>query len=129
MGRRPQQGVIAMYLLTIVFGRSATAWALLFKTEEGAKPLFNAYVEYRMNAGYAGAFMGSDDFGQAFAINFDEIIGIMLEDLGQTETAQVLRRVATERVNAKALGAMKADPTIRQAINAQQSQTPIFTPR
>ena len=114
-----------MYLLTIVFGPAATTWALLFKDGKLAQEVFE---QIQLNANNGDGSSIKDDFGQEVCIALP-IHGTCLEDIEQTETAQVLRRVATERVNAKALGAMKADPTIRQAINAQQSQTPIFTPR
>lgn len=118
-----------MFNLTICFGPTGgTAWALLFKTEERAGEVYNAFVSGSLNAvACPDVLVGSDDFGQSYAIPFDEIHGMMLEDLELVEQAHVLRGVAAERVKAKFVTAATSDPTIRAA-QRQQGQTPVLTP-
>jgi len=116
-----------MFNLTICFGPTGTAWALLFKTEEKAGEAYNTYVDHKVKCAEGGVLIGSDDFGQSYAIPFDEIHGMMLEDLEQVEQAHVLRGVAAERIKAKFVTAATSDPTIRAA-QRQQGQTPVLTP-
>ncbi len=105
-----------MYSLSIHFGSNAIVWALLFKEEEKAGSLYNAYVDARMNRAENNLLIGSDDFGQSFAIPIDEISGILLEDLDQIEEARIQRSLADERCKAKFMARAKSDPTIRQAM-------------
>jgi hypothetical protein len=113
-----------MFNVSISHGPVGTVWALLFKTEEKAGELYNAYVEH--NRAEGGVLIGTDDFGQSYAIPFDEIHAILLEDLDQIEQARIQRALADERVKAKFMVAAKSDPVIRQAIQGQQA--PIMTP-
>jgi hypothetical protein len=114
-----------MFNLTICFGPTGgTAWALLFKTEERAGEVYNTFVNCHS---HPDALIGSDDFGQSYAIPFDEIHGMMLEDLELVEQAHVLRGLAAERIKAKFVTAATNDPTIRAA-QRQQGQTPVLTP-
>ena len=117
-----------MFNLSICFGPVGTVWALLFKTEEKAGEPYNAYVQHKMNRAEGGVLIGTDDFGQSYAIPFDEIHAILLEDLDQIEQAHVLRGLAAERIKAKFVTAATSDPTIRAAQRQQGQQTPIMTP-
>ena len=114
-----------MWNLTICFGPTGTIWALLFKTEEKAAEAYNAYVEHKINRAEGGIVIGSDDFGQSYAIPFDQIHAILIESLEQIEQARIQRALADERVKAKFMAAAKSDATIRQAM---QGATPIMTP-
>jgi hypothetical protein len=115
-----------MYSLTIHFGPNAVAWALLFKNDEKARDAFNAYVEFKVN-GTSGILIGSDDFGQNYAIPFDEIHGMCFEDLDQTEGARIQRSLAEERCKVKLMTAAKSDPVIGEAIRRSQG-APVLTP-
>ena len=115
-----------MFNVSISHGPVGTVWALLFKTEEKAGEPYNAYVEHKINRAEGGVLIGTDDFGQSYAIPFDEIHAILLEDLDQIEQARIQRARADERVKAKFMVAAKSDPVIRQAIQGQQA--PIMTP-
>jgi hypothetical protein len=115
-----------MFNVSISHGPVGTVWALLFKTEEKAGEPYNAYVEHKINRAEGGVLIGTDDFGQSYAIPFDEIHAILLEDLDQIEQARIQRALADERVKAKFMVAAKSDPVIRQAIQGQQA--PIMTP-
>ena len=116
-----------MYSLTISFGPTGTAWALLFKEEAKAEEAYNAYMEAKMNGAERNVLIGSDDFGQAYAVTVDEIHGIVLEDLDQVEAARIYRSLAEERLKVKLMEAARADPVIRAAI-AQQNRAPVLTP-
>lgn len=116
-----------MYSLTISFGPNAVAWALLFKDEEKAREAFNTYVDSKVIGASDGAMIGSDDFGQAYAIPFDEIHGVCFEDLDQTEAARIQRSLAEERCKVKLMAAAKTDPVIGEAIRRSQG-APVLTP-
>jgi hypothetical protein len=114
-----------MYSLTINFGPNGSAWALLFKTEEKAGEAYGAYMEAKMNGAERNVLIGSDDFGQAYAITVDEIHGVMLEDLDQTEAARIYRSLAEERLKIKFTEAAKNDPVLRHAMQQRPS---VLTP-
>lgn len=115
-----------MFSLTINFGPSGSAWALLFKTEEKAGEAYNAYVDYKVTPTRASdTLIGSDDFGQSYAIPFEDIHGMMLEDLDLVEGARIARSLVEERVKAKFIEAAKSDPTLRQAM---QQRPGVLTP-
>lgn len=106
-----------MFSLTIHFGPSSMAWALLFKEEEKAGVVYNAYMDFKMNAkapDWSGMLIGSDDFGQSFAIPMEEIRGMMLEDLELVEEARIFRALANARADVKARQRAMTDPVIRQ---------------
>jgi hypothetical protein len=115
-----------MYSLTIHFGPNAITWALLFKEESNAGKIYNAFVDYKINNAKNGVLIGSDDFGQAFAIPFDEIRGIMLEDLDLTNEAKIIRSLDNARSEIKARQRAATDPTIRTGM--QQQGTSVLTP-
>jgi hypothetical protein len=105
-----------MYSLSISFGPTGTVWAYLFKEETNAAKTYNAWVSYKVNGEERGALLGSDDFGQSYAIPMDEIRGVMIEDLDQIEEARIQRSLADERCKAKFMVRAKTDPVIRQAM-------------
>jgi hypothetical protein len=113
-----------MHSLTIHFGPNAMVWSLLFKDEEKASTIYNAYMDSRMNAADKATLLGADDFGQAFAIPMEQINGILLEDLELTEEARIQRSLADARASAKLQMRARTDSTIRQA----QSGAPVLTP-
>ncbi len=80
-----------MYSLTINFGPTGTAWALLFKEEAKAEEAYNAYMEAKMNGADRNVLIGSDDFGQAYAISVDEIHGVVLEVSGHARRREYQR--------------------------------------
>jgi hypothetical protein len=108
-----------MYSLSIHFGPNAMVWALLFKSEEKAGAVYNAYVEFNLKIAEETLLIGADDFGQSFAIPFKEISGILLEDLEVTEEARIQRSLAEAHVKVKLDQRAKTDPIIRQAMNNQ----------
>ncbi len=114
-----------MYSLTIHFGPSMMVWALLFKTEEKAGEIYNAFVAAEVG-GTSDLLIGSDDFGQTFAVPSDEIRGIMLENLDLIEAARIQRSLAEERCKVKLMAAAKTDPVIGPALRGQGS--PVLTP-
>lgn len=116
-----------MYSLTICFGPTGTTWALLFKDEDKAGVVYNAYVGHIMERAEGGVLIGSDDFGQSFAIEFDSIRGMVLEDMDVVEHAHIQRQLANARMQFKAQEQAKTDPVIRQAMGAQQ-RAPILQP-
>jgi hypothetical protein len=112
-----------MYSLTIHFGPNAIQWQFLFKTEEKAGVVYNTYVDAKANMADA-MLIGTDDFGQAFAIPTSEISGILLEDINAMEEARIERSLADARASAKLQGRARTDPTIRAA----QQGAPVLTP-
>jgi hypothetical protein len=118
-----------MYSLSINYGPTGTVWALLFKDEEKAEQAYNAYVDHKMNhAAGVSVLIGSDDFGQCYAIPFDEIHGMLFENLEQLEQARIQRALADERVKAKFMKAARSDPTIMEAARQGQPGTGVLTP-
>jgi hypothetical protein len=105
-----------MHSLSISFGPTGTVWAYLFKEEAKAAEIYNAYVKHQIQDDVGGVLIGSDDFGQSFAIPFSDIVGMMIEDLDQIEEARIQRSLADERCKAKFMQRAKSDPTIRQAM-------------
>ena len=104
-----------MYSLSIHFGPNAMVWALLFKEEEKAGASYNAYMDFKMGEAKNGMLIGSDDFGQTYAIPMEEIRGILLEDLDLVEEARILRSLTNARGEVKARQRAATDPVIRQA--------------
>ena len=115
-----------MFNVSISFGPIGTVLSFLFKEEAKASEPYSAYVNYKMNGAEGGVLIGSDDFGQTYAIDFEGIHAVFVEDLDQIEQARIQRALADERVKAKFMQAAKTDPVIRQAIQGQQA--PIMTP-
>jgi hypothetical protein len=115
-----------MYSLSIHFGPASLVWALLFKEEEKAGVVYNAYVDAKMSGAQETVLLGADDFGQSFAIPCNEISGILLEDLDQIEEARIQRSLADERCKAKFMVRAKSDPVIRQAMG--QGGPSVLTP-
>lgn len=105
-----------MYSLTIHFGPNAMVWALLYKEEEKASVAYNAYVDHKVQRAEGGLLIGSDDYGQIFAIPMDDINGMLLEDLEAGEEARILRGLAQMRAQVKADARAKTDPMIVAAL-------------
>lgn len=108
-----------MYSLSIHFGSNSIVWALLFKEEEKAGAIYNAYMDFKVSEATSGMLIGSDDFGQSFAIPMEEVRGILLENLDLLETARIQRSLADERTKAKFIKAATDDPIIKAAIRPQ----------
>lgn len=108
-----------MHSLTICFGPTGTIWTLLFKAEEKAGVLYNAYVDHRMNKAEGGALIGADDFGQSIAIDMDQIHSIMIDDMDQSQMAYIERALHQARSQAKAQSRAMGDPILKTAIMSQ----------
>ncbi len=104
-----------MYSLTIHFGPNAMVWSLLFKEEEKAAAIYNAYVSFQLAEATSGMLIGADDFGQSFAIPMEQIAGVMLEDLDLTMEARIYRSLENARGEIKAKQRASTDPVIRTA--------------
>lgn len=104
-----------MYSLTIHFGPNAMVWSLLFKEEEKAAAIYNAYMDYMVSEAESGMLIGADDFGQSFAIPMQEISGVMLEDLALVQEARIFRSLDNARGEIKAKQRAATDPVIRTA--------------
>jgi hypothetical protein len=113
-----------MYSLTIHFGPNAMCWALLFKEEAKAGEAYNAYVASKVNGDTVDILIGTDDFGQSYAIPLADINGILLEDLDLVEEARIQRSLANARTEVKFQQRARVDPVIRNA----QAGTPVLTP-
>ena len=61
----------------------------------------------------------TDDFGQRGFFKYENINGVLLEDLEVTEEARIQRSLAEARTRVKLEARAKTDPTIRQAMGAQ----------
>lgn len=116
-----------MHSLTIVFGPAATAWTLLFKEEEKAAVIYNAYTNARVT-GDAGAIIGSDDFGQTITMHSDDIHGMMFEDMDLSQIAMIERGLHQARSQAKAQMKAADDPVIREGIRKQQQGPAVYQP-
>jgi hypothetical protein len=100
-----------MFSLTIVFGPSGSAVALLFKDEERVKAVLQPPG---MAMGLPTAwFETEDDFGQSVRIKTDAIHGMCVEDLSKNGDAQAERMVCQARAQAKAQNIANSDPGLR----------------
>ncbi len=113
-----------MYSLTIHFGPNAIMWQFLFKEEDKAGLVYNAYMDYKASHAEKGMLIGADDFGQSFAIPIEEISGMLIEDIELMEEARILRSLADARAQAKLQQRARTDSVIRSA----QQQTPVLQP-
>ena len=115
-----------MYNLTIHFGPNAVAWSFLFKDEEKAGEAYNAWISHKMSNAENGVLIGSDDYGQTFAIPMDDIHGILLENTELGTEARILRGLDQARGQARATKRAMSDPEIKQM---QRDQGPsVITP-
>lgn len=110
-----------MFSISINHGPAGTVWNLLFKTEEGAKAVYNTYVSARMEAilPATAPIIGADDFGQAYALPLDQINSMMFEDLDLSQQGQIERGLHNARTQAKAQQRAMGDATLRTAAMAQ----------
>ena len=115
-----------MYSLSIHFGPNAMVWALLFKEEAKAGEAYNAYMDYKATPVAHSVLIGTDDFGQTYAIPMEEISGILLEDLDLVEEARILRSLANARGEVKARQRASTDPVIRTAQQGPSVLQPNF---
>ena len=115
-----------MYSLTICFGPSATTWSLIFKEEVKAGEVYNAYVDNKVSATESDILIGSDDFGQSYAILFADIHGILLEDLELAQELRILRSLDNARGEVKARQRATTDPVIRAASQGPAVLQPRF---
>lgn len=104
-----------MFSLTICFGPGATAWQLLFKEEKKAGDVYNTYVDFKVNSAVGGVLLGADDFGQSFVIPFEEIRGILFEDLELTTESRIRRTLEQAHGQAKYTERASVDPILQRA--------------
>lgn len=116
-----------MHSLTICFGPSATVWTLLFKEEEKAATIYNAYTSSRLSE-LLQLIIGCDDFGQAISIPNTAIHGMMLEDMALSQDAAVERGLHQARTQAKAETKAMTDDVIKNAIRAKQQGPAVYQP-
>jgi hypothetical protein len=116
-----------MHSLTIVFGPAATQWVLMFKTEEKAGELYNAYTEARITQ-VLSQIVGSDDFGQVLSLPSSDIHGMMLEDMELSQQVAIERGLNQARAQAKAQTRAMEDPTIKESIRRQQQGPAVYQP-
>jgi hypothetical protein len=111
-----------MYNLTIHFGPNAVAWSFLFKDEDKAGVIYNAYMDFRMspikNDGIR-TLIGIDDYGQTFAIPFDEIRGVLIENTELGTEARILRGLEQAKGQARATKRASSDPELQAAMRGQ----------
>lgn len=115
-----------MYSLTIHFGPNAMVWSLLFKEEEKAAAIFNAYMNFEISENTKGMLIGSDDFGQSFAMPIDQVAGMMIEDMEQVMEARIFRSLDNARGEIKAKQRAATDPVIRSAQQGPSVIAPNF---
>lgn len=119
-----------MHSLTICFGPTGTIWTLLFKTEEKAAELYSSYLSCKaVGDGARGTLLAStDDFGQAFAVDLDLINGVMLENMDESQMAQIERGLHQARTQAKAETRAMSDEVIKGAMRAKQMGPAVMSP-
>jgi hypothetical protein len=127
-----------MHCLTIVFGPSATAWTLMFKTKEAAEAALDSAGLSLRDAGGRLANRASrldpsvegqswlagdhvtvvDDFGQTIALNKEVVHGTMLEDMSLSKLAHIERGLHIARTNAEGQKIARSDPTLQEYARA-----------
>jgi hypothetical protein len=114
-----------MHSVTIYFGPANTPLILLFKEEEKAKNIYNDYVSSVLaGCSAGGAVIGVDDFGQAAALPFAQVNGILLDDMDLSQQAYIERGLHNARAQAKAQQRAAGDPTIRAAAQGPAVMSP-----
>lgn len=108
-----------MYSLSIFFGPSPVPAQFLFKDIEKAKTAYNTYVDFKASSAINGILIGADDYGQAFAIDFEDIHAVILEDMDLGEESRIQRGLSQARGQAKANERAKNDPMLRAMMNSQ----------
>jgi hypothetical protein len=113
-----------MYNLTIHFGPNAVAWSFLYKDEDKAGVIYNAYMDFRTSPDPAKCdgtctLIGTDDYGQTFAIPFEEIRGMLLENTELGTEARILRGLEQAKGQARATKRASTDPELVQAMRGQ----------
>lgn len=117
-----------MFSLTIVFGPAATAWTLMFKTEEKAGEAYNSYCTGKASDTTGILLAGSDDFGQIYSLPLDGIHGVMLEDMSLSSEARIERGLDQARSQAKAQERAMADPSLMASMRRQQQGPAVLQP-
>jgi hypothetical protein len=111
-----------MFLLSIVFGPTPTAWALLFKTQESAEA---AFKQMGVHTGWIAL---EDDFGQCASLKSETLHGFMLEDMEKSKLAQIERGLHQLKTQAKAQEVAGADPQLQRAMRQGHQGSPILSP-
>ncbi|MFA5902209.1 MAG: hypothetical protein WC829_24215 [Hyphomicrobium sp.] len=117
-----------MHSLTIWFGPAATSIVLLYKEEEKACVVYNAFTEHQVLHAEKGSLIGSDDFGQNFSIAIDGISGMLLEDMALSQEAAIERGLHQARSQAKAQKLAMTDPIISASLRQQQMGPAVLAP-
>jgi hypothetical protein len=110
-----------MFSLAISFGPQGQIWSLLFKEESKADEAYGAFL----NAS-GGTLVGSDDFGQTYAIPFGEIRGMLIQDLDQMIESRIQHSLNDAKAQARYNARIKTDPEIRALQNGPAVLTPGF---
>ena len=112
-----------MFSLTVSFGPAPQAWVFMFRDKEKAEHTYQMITQPE-----APTIMIADDFEQRAFFKMDQINGIMLEDMQQSQLAYIERVLHQARGNAKSQEAAQSDQMLRTAMLRQQGQSPILTP-
>jgi hypothetical protein len=113
-----------MHLLSIVFGPTPTAWAMLFQKPELAdKAFFDLESAKRERKETVSVF---DEYGQRAVFETVDIHGFMLEDLEKSKVAQIERGLHQARTQARAQQQALADPILSNA--ARMQGAPVLSP-
>lgn len=106
-----------MYSLSIFFGPSPVPAQFLFKEQEKAGVIYNAYVNFLTSTSDSnnGLLIGSDDYGQSFAIDFANIHAVILENMILGEESRIQRGLSQARGQANANKRAQSDPVIMAA--------------
>jgi|SRR5215469_7165021 len=119
-----------MFCMTIVFGQ-ATAWSLLFKTEEAliaAQKIYTDVGAFNMQGVPNGDVDITDDYGQRAIVRRSDIHGVMFEDMSQSKLAQIERGLHQMRTQIDANNQAKADPVLMAAMRMNQPGPGVITP-
>jgi hypothetical protein len=96
-----------MFNVIVAFKNSERNWQFLFKEQVGANNVIKSYME-------ATALVSiTDDFGVSALIPFDDIGGIVVDDMAKSVDAGVERGIQQMRGQAKTETKMKNDPALK----------------
>lgn len=114
-----------MHSLTICFGPAGTVWTLLFKSQESLKA---AEIASSISPTCETHLTMTDDFGQDVFVKREHVIATMIEDLDQSQMAQVERGLHQARSQAKAQTRAMEDPVIKESLRKQQMGPAVHSP-
>ena len=113
-----------MFCLTVTFGNAGTTWALLFKTLGAAESAYARFDVMHLQHHAATPIAVEDDFGQRVRIPGNEVKGLMLDDMSQSQAARIEMGLYQQKTVARGNKLAQTDPELRHSAQGPAVLTP-----